>query len=98
VAFGIGVIAMVAFTLLLVTLIGRLANGQMQDARGDDDITIELTVDDAAATDVRKGGRQAAREFDRRYFVQMKGTARISGRIGGRKLSGAGQGFFETYR
>jgi len=28
-AFGIGVVAMVAMTLLLVTLIGRLANGHM---------------------------------------------------------------------
>ncbi len=29
VAFGIGVVAMVAVTLLMVTLIGRLANGHM---------------------------------------------------------------------
>lgn len=29
VAFGIGVVAMVAFTLVLVTLIGRLASGHM---------------------------------------------------------------------
>jgi uncharacterized membrane protein YqjE len=29
VAFGIGVVAMVAFTLLLATLIGRLASGHM---------------------------------------------------------------------
>lgn len=29
VAFGIGVVAMVGFTLLMVTLIGRIANGHM---------------------------------------------------------------------
>jgi hypothetical protein len=29
VAFGIGVVAMVAFTLVMVTLIGRLVNGHM---------------------------------------------------------------------
>jgi hypothetical protein len=28
----------------------------------------------------------------------LKGTARLSGRIGGRDVSGSGQGFFETYR
>jgi hypothetical protein len=32
------------------------------------------------------------------YFIQMKGTARISGRIEGQPLVGTGTGFFETYR
>ena len=32
------------------------------------------------------------------YFVQMKGRARISGRVGGQIVSGEGRGFFETYR
>lgn len=74
------------------------SRGVMRDARGSDNIVVELSVDDAAATDVRKGSRQTVRDFSRAYFVQMKGTARLSGRIGGRTLTGAGQGFFETYR
>ena len=36
--------------------------------------------------------------FSRPFFIQMKGTARVSGRIGGSAISGAGTGFFETYR
>ena len=32
------------------------------------------------------------------YFIQMKGTARVSGRIGGSPVEGVGTGFFETYR
>lgn len=36
--------------------------------------------------------------FSRPYFIQMKGRAKISGRIGGGAISGAGTGFFETYR
>lgn len=74
------------------------SRGVMRDSRGDDELVVELAVDDAAATDVRKGGRQTTSGFSRRYFVQMKGTARISGRIGGKPVSGTGQGFFETYR
>jgi hypothetical protein len=74
------------------------SRGILRDARGDDEIVIALDIDDAAATDIRKGSRMATSDFSRRYFVQMKGTARISGRIGGRALTGSGQGFFETYR
>jgi hypothetical protein len=37
-------------------------------------------------------------EKARPYFIQMKGTAKISGRIEGQPLSGTGTGFFETYR
>lgn len=36
--------------------------------------------------------------FEKPYFVQMKGTATISGRFGGTTVSGSGTGFFETYR
>ena len=32
------------------------------------------------------------------YFIQMKGTARISGRLSGERLEGMGIGFFETFR
>ena len=68
------------------------------DVRGADEIMVELDVEDAAATDVRQSTRQASRDFSRRYFVQMKGTATISGRIRGTPLTGTGAGFFETYR
>ena len=70
----------------------------MRDSRGPDAVIVELSIEDAAATDIRRNSRMTVREFARRYFVQMKGTARISGRVNGRELSGAGQGFFETYR
>ena len=43
-----------------------------------------------------EGAATAARL--RRWFVQMKGTARLSGRIRGSVVSGEGTGFFETYR
>ena len=39
-----------------------------------------------------------ARELARPWFVQMKGTATITGRIRGTPLTGTGAGFFETYR
>jgi hypothetical protein len=70
----------------------------MQDVRGSDVVTIELDIDDAAATDVRKSSAGRPGTPGGRYFVQLKGSARISGSIGGRALSGSGQGFFETYR
>ncbi|HEY0996881.1 MAG TPA: hypothetical protein VGD77_12880 [Gemmatimonadaceae bacterium] len=75
----------------------------MMDARGDDTLRIELEVEDATATDTRRslaerGEVGALRGIARPYFVQMKGVARISGRVGGRVVSGAGTGFFETYR
>ena len=76
------------------------------DARGADTIDVELTIEDAIATDTRP--RHTVRDTDRGdplgsekrhpYFVQMKGTARISGRLDGLPLTGTGTGFFETYR
>jgi hypothetical protein len=33
-----------------------------------------------------------------RRFIQMKGTATISGRLDGEPISGTGAGFFETFR
>jgi hypothetical protein len=55
------------------------------------------------ATDTRgvsqgRGEMLAARGVLRPYFIQMKGTARLSGRVGGHPVSGNGTGFFETYR
>lgn len=75
----------------------------MIDARGDDTLRIDLAIDDATATDTRRplverGDAGAARKLSRPYFVQMKGTMRISGRLGGRPIAGTGTGFFETYR
>jgi hypothetical protein len=66
----------------------------MVDVRGDDTLRVELTIEDAAATDTRSAGRGLGRP----YFIQMKGVMQISGRVGGRLLSGKGSGFFETYR
>jgi hypothetical protein len=69
----------------------------MRDVRGADNITVELEIEDAAATDVsRPDGQRPGRAG--RYFIQLKGIARLSGRIGGREVSGSGEGFFETYR
>jgi hypothetical protein len=78
--------------------------------RGDDTLRVEITVEDAIATDTRprRGAKDGAGDGQRGdpvrsqkarpYFIQMKGTARISGRLDGQPLSGTGTGFFETYR
>jgi hypothetical protein len=86
----------------VVTVGGRTievpGSAVMRDARGDDEVILELDVEDAAASDLRQGTSQKIGRTSRTIFVQMKGTARLSGRINGRSLSGSGQGFFETYR
>jgi hypothetical protein len=86
------------------------SRARFEDARGDDTLRVDITVEDAIATDTRprqdtkEGSGEAERgdplksEKARPYFIQMKGTARISGRLDGQPLSGAGTGFFETYR
>jgi hypothetical protein len=74
------------------------------DIRGDDTLRVDITVEDAIATDTRPRSRAGERgdplgsEKIHPYFIQMKGTARLSGRIEGSALSGSGVGFFETYR
>lgn len=75
----------------------------MFDTRGDDTLRIDLVVEDASGTDTRgrlaeRGDGRAARLLRRPYFIQMKGTASLSGRIGGRSIAARGAGFFETYR
>jgi len=67
------------------------------DAHGSDTLRVELNIEDAIGTDTR---RQKERGDDAAaaIFVQMKGTARISGRVAGSPVSGIGSGFFETYR
>lgn len=64
------------------------------DVRGADTLRVELDIEDAIASSTRQKPDENARP----YFIQMKGTAKITGRIGGDPLSGSGTGFFETYR
>jgi hypothetical protein len=76
---------------------------ELFDARGDDTLRVTLTVEDATVTDTRRplierGDYMNARRIARPYFVQMKGIARLEGRIGGQPIRAEGYGFFETYR
>jgi hypothetical protein len=71
--------------------------------RGNDTLRVELVIEDATATDTRgalaeRGESGLARLLTRPYFIQMKGTAHLSGRIDGAPVAGTGTGFFETYR
>ena len=77
------------------------------DAHGNDTLRVELQIEDAIGTDTRRqslgsseerGDPTGASSVARPYFIQMKGTARIAGRVGGVPVKGAGTGFFETYR
>jgi hypothetical protein len=79
------------------------------DARGDDTLQVELTIEDAIGTDTRRapgarlrarerGDASAARRLAKPYFIQMKGVAQVSGRVSGEVVGGEGSGFFETYR
>ena len=83
------------------------SRASFEDARGADTVRVEIQVEDAIATDTRRGaggqngsgrGDPVGNKKSRPYFIQMKGTARISGRLDGRPFSGTGKGFFETYR
>lgn len=79
------------------------ARATMVDVRGDDTLQIALTIESAMATDTRQptvegGASLSNRALAKPYFIQMKGTAEVSGRVSGRPLSGKGSGFFETYR
>ena len=79
------------------------SRAELVDVRGADTLRIVLSIEDATATDTRtpeaeRGAGLATRAIERPYFVQMKGTATISGRIRGTPLTGTGAGFFETYR
>jgi hypothetical protein len=72
----------------------------MSDARGDDTLRVELQVEDAIGTDVRRSAERGSHDgaMARPYFIQMKGVARIEGRVGGQPVRGEGTGFFETWR
>jgi hypothetical protein len=84
------------------------SRARFEDARGDDTLRVDITVEDAIATDTRprprakdgegERGDPLGSEKSRPYFIQMKGVARVSGRLDGVPLSGTGTGFFETYR
>ena len=79
------------------------ARAVLADVRGDDTLRVELEIEDAIGTDTRlplveRGETMAARLLRRPYFIQMKGLARLSGRVGGAPVAGEGTGFFETYR
>jgi hypothetical protein len=79
------------------------AAAEIVDVRDGDTLHLVLRIEDASATDTRaslveRGEALAARGLARPYFVQMKGTATIAGRIRGTPLVGSGAGFFETYR
>jgi len=76
------------------------------DVRGDDTLRVDIEIEDAIATDTRpqrvlregERGDPLGSEKAHPFFIQMKGSARISGRLDGAPLSGTGTGFFETYR
>ncbi|HUF26480.1 MAG TPA: hypothetical protein VMM18_05800 [Gemmatimonadaceae bacterium] len=79
------------------------ARALIADARGADTLRLEIEIEDASGTDIRRpvvvgGGEAVLFEPSRPYFIQMKGRARLSGRIGGEVIGAEGQGFFETYR
>ena len=80
------------------------SRGVMSEIRGADTLRLELFVEDAVGTDTRARAAErgesanAPRALRRPYFIQMKGRARVSGRVGGVRISGDGTGFFETYR
>jgi hypothetical protein len=75
----------------------------MIDVRGDDTLRVELSIEDATASDTRRPGVErgeglTSRGLAKPFFVQMKGMMRVSGRVAGKPISGSGPGFFETYR
>jgi hypothetical protein len=66
-----------------------------------DTLRVELDIEDAIGSDTRRqpfGAAPGSLNAGKPYFIQMKGIARISGRISGSPVSGSGTGFFETYR
>jgi hypothetical protein len=70
----------------------------LADVRGDDTLRLELKIEDAIGTDIRRTLLERGTTLARPYFIQMKGRARLTGRVGGVRIEGEGTGFFETYR
>lgn len=67
-------------------------------AREDDTVEVTATIHDAQAT-VPGGPRTQTRDgaTPRPSFLQLRGTFRLEGRVGGRAIADSGTGFFETY-
>ncbi len=88
------------------TILRVPSRATFSDVRGEDTLRVDISIEDAIATDTRP--RRSAKNGERGdplgtekahpYFIQMKGTARISGRIDGEPITGIGTGFFEAYR
>ncbi len=81
------------------------ARAELFDVRDGDTLRLQLTIDDAVATDTRRaaaergeGEGDATRALRRPWFVQMAGEVVLTGRVRGVPMSGRGRGFFETYR
>ena len=78
------------------------SRAELIDERDSDTLRVDLTIEDAIATDTRRivdrGDVSATESPPQPFFVQMKGHARLSGRLGGVPLTGDGEGFFETFR
>jgi hypothetical protein len=76
---------------------------RLTDVRGADTLDLQLTVEDATASDTRgglieRGEGEYARRLATPWFLQLKGRARLAGRVNGTAVAGEGTGFFETYR
>ena len=84
-----------------ITIDGRTVNvpsrATFTDERGRDTLRVALDIEDAIGTDVHRHP-QGLSGVAAPYFIQMKGIARIAGRIDGAPVEGTGTGFFETYR
>ena len=94
-----------------ITVAGRRlrvpSRATMVDVRGADTLRLDVSVEDAIATDfsglLEDAGdaamlRTLPAGAPRPYFIQMKGRLRVRGRVGGAPVAGEGRGFFETYR
>ena len=66
------------------------ADFSLSASRESDTVRLEVAVEDAQAT------ASAAADFHR-YFLQMRGRFRLTGRLTGAAVSDSGKGFFETY-
>jgi len=76
---------------------------EFADVRGSDTLRVRLDIQSAMGTDMRgglveRGAAAAVPLLAHPYFIQMKGMATVSGRVGGAPVQGRGAGFFETYR
>jgi len=79
------------------------ATARLFEVRGKDTLDLRLEIDDAVASDTRigladRGDGEYSRLLATRWFIQMKGRSRLTGRVGCAALAGEGIGFFETYR